>query len=124
MAGRPPVCMFDPSANVNAGEERRLLAAARVGDELAFGRLAARYGPGLELFCQLMLGCPHAAHEAMSEALLRGWRELHRVAPSASARIWLYRLATDVCLEGIDGTDESGRPRPFDAVRDKSEQSR
>jgi DNA-directed RNA polymerase specialized sigma24 family protein len=83
-------------------DERSLLLAARAGDEKAFGRLASRHWPGLELYCQLMLGCPLHAHEAVCETLLRGWRDLDRVAPSASARIWLYRLATDVCLEDLD----------------------
>jgi DNA-directed RNA polymerase specialized sigma24 family protein len=112
------------TGSLNTGEERSLLAAARAGDELAFGRLASRYRPGLECFCLLMLGCPHAAHDAVSETLLRGWRELGRTAPSGSPRIWLYRLATHVCLEDLDGADESGRRGPFDGVRDTNERSR
>jgi RNA polymerase sigma-70 factor, ECF subfamily len=97
--------------------ERSLLVAARAGDEEAFGHFASHHRPGLELFCRLMLGCPHHAHEAVCETLLRGWRDLDRVAPSGSARIWLYRLATDVCLEDLDGTDESPRPQPFDRTK-------
>jgi RNA polymerase sigma-70 factor (ECF subfamily) len=110
--------------SVNPREERILLVAARAGDELAFGRLASRYRPGLGLFCRLMLGCPRAADDAVSETLLRGWSELRRGLPSACARIWLYRLATDVCLEDLEATDESGGPRPFDGVRDRNERSR
>jgi RNA polymerase sigma-70 factor, ECF subfamily len=87
---------------MDTADERSLLEAARAGDEGAFGRLASPYRPGLELFCQLMLGCPHAAHDAVCETLLRGWSELHEGAPSASARIWLYRLATDICLEDLE----------------------
>ncbi|MBV9424089.1 MAG: hypothetical protein JOZ98_14335 [Solirubrobacterales bacterium] len=105
-------------------DERCLLAAARAGDEKAFGRLASRHQPGLELFCRLMLGCPHRGHEAVCETLMRGWRGRHRGAPSASARLWLYRIATEVCLEELAGTDESGGQRPFDDVRDMNEQSR
>lgn len=82
-----------------------LLLAARLGDERAFGQLIEHHRRALELYCELMLGCPDRAHEAVQEALLRGWRELDRVAPYASARIWLYRLATDVCLEDPDPTD-------------------
>ena len=104
-------------------DERHLLAAARAGDEKAFGLLVARHRPGLELFCLLMLGCPHAAGDAVCETLLRGWTELHQRTPSASARIWLYRLATDVCLEDLGGTDESGGARPFDGVRHRNERS-
>ena len=95
-------------------DERSLLAEARAGDEKAFGRLASHHRPGLELYCRLMLGCPHHAQEAVCETLLRGWRDLDRVAPSACARIWLYRLATDVCLEDLDRTDESQRRASLD----------
>jgi RNA polymerase sigma-70 factor (ECF subfamily) len=97
-------------------EDCHLLAAARAGDEHAFGRLASRHASGLELFCLLMLGCPREAHAAVQETIVRGWRDLPRVAPSASARIWLYRLAMHVCLEGLDGTDEFRRSGPFDQV--------
>jgi RNA polymerase sigma-70 factor, ECF subfamily len=104
-------------------DECGLIAAARAGDEGAFGRLASSHRSGLELFCLLMLGCRDRAHEAVCETLLRGWLSVDRVAPSTSARIWLYRLATDVCLEDLDATDESGGQRPFDGVRDRNERS-
>jgi RNA polymerase sigma-70 factor (ECF subfamily) len=99
---------------MDTADERCLLAAAIAGDEKAFGRLALSHRPGLERFCRLMLGCPHEGHEAVCETLLRAWRELRVGAPSASARTWLYRLATDVCHEGLDHTDESRHPWSFD----------
>jgi RNA polymerase sigma-70 factor (ECF subfamily) len=99
-------------------DERSLLDAARAGDERAFGSLAGRHQDGLELYRLLMLGCPDKAHDVVHEALLRGWRGLAEVAPSASVRIWLYRLATDVCLENLQGTDEFQRRPPFDPVND------
>jgi RNA polymerase sigma-70 factor (ECF subfamily) len=108
----------------DTGDEHRLLAAARAGDELAFGRLASRYRPGLELFCLLMLGCPDAAHDAVCETLLRGWRDVRRVVPAAAARIWIYRLATQVCLEDLDRADEPRGRGPLDGVRDTNDRSR
>jgi RNA polymerase sigma-70 factor (ECF subfamily) len=104
--------MTSDTGSVNAEDERSLIAAAREGDEQAFGLLASCHRPGLELFCQLMLGCPHDGHDAVHETLLRGWRDLHRVAPSGSPRIWLYRLATDVCLEDLERRQR--RPEPVD----------
>jgi hypothetical protein len=98
-----------PVLLLRAAEEHALLGAARAGDEEAFGRLASRYRSGLEIYCRLMLGCPQAAHEAVHETLLRGWRERSHLTPSASARMWLYRLATDICLEDHRGTDAGGR---------------
>jgi RNA polymerase sigma-70 factor (ECF subfamily) len=109
--------------SLNTEDERRLLAAARAGDERAFGRLASRYRPGLEFFCLLMLGCPRAAHDAVCETLLHGWRCVGRGAPPESPRVWLYRLATYICLGDLDGADESGVRRPFDGVRDRHEPS-
>ena len=106
---------------MGTANERRLLTAARAGDQTAFGRLASYHGPGLERFCFLMLGCPDRADEAVCETVLRGWRSVESVAPSMSARIWLYRLALSVCIEDLDATDESLRRRPFDGVRDPSE---
>ncbi len=97
------------TANGFNREEQGLLDAARAGDEQAFGRLAARHRPALELYSYRMLGCPRGAHEAVQETLLRGWRDLPRLAGPTSARCWLYRLATDVCLDVID-RDRLARP--------------
>jgi len=87
---------------MDIADERDLLAAARGGDERAFGHLVDRHRRGLELYCCLMLGCPHEGKDALHETVLRAWRGLERVEPSASARTWLYRIATDTCLEGLD----------------------
>jgi RNA polymerase sigma-70 factor (ECF subfamily) len=108
---------------MGTADEYRLLAAARAGDETAFGRLTSSHRPGLEQFCFLMLGCPDRAHDAVCETLLRGWQTMDCVAPSTCARIWLYRLALNVCIEDLDATDESLRRRPFDGVRDPNEPS-
>src|SRR4051812_50141552 len=93
-------------------DECSLIAAARAGDESAFGRLASRHRLELELFCLLMLGCPDRAHEAVCETVLRGWRELDRTAPSTSARVWLYRLAPHPCPEDLRRAGEACGPPP------------
>ncbi len=105
--------MSPDDAELELEDERSLLAAARAGDERAFGSLAGRHRAGLELYCLLMLGCPDRAQAVVHEALLRGWRGRDQLAASVSARIWLYHLATDVCLEDLDGTDEFRRQPPF-----------
>ena len=100
----------------DAESERGLLAAARAGDERAFGSLTGHHRDAVELYCRLMLGCPVQAHAAVHEAMLRGWRERDGIAASASVRIWLYRLATEVCLENLGQTDESESRPPFQPV--------
>lgn len=91
---------------MDASDERECLEAARVGDERAFGRFASAHRPGLNEFCLFMLGRPDRVQEAVCETLLRGWRNVDGVTPTISARVWLYRLAINVCLEILDGTDE------------------
>jgi DNA-directed RNA polymerase specialized sigma24 family protein len=87
-------------------DDHALLAAARAGDERAFGRLVVRHRPGLESYCHLMLGCPHQAEEAVRSTVLRAWRGREGGGGPGDARIWLYRLATQACLERIEARDD------------------
>jgi RNA polymerase sigma-70 factor, ECF subfamily len=83
-------------------DEQSLLAAARAGDEEAFGRLVERHREGLEQFCYLMLGDAHDSRCALEETVLCAWRERELVEPIATARMWLYRIAMIACLEDLD----------------------
>jgi RNA polymerase sigma-70 factor, ECF subfamily len=83
-------------------DDRRLLAAARSGDERAFGRLVDRHRPGLELFCHLMLGCPRAAEELVQETVLRAWCGREGAEGRVSVRTWLYRIAAHACLDELE----------------------
>lgn len=82
-----------------SGEEAALLAAARAGDESAFGVLLERHRRGLECYCYLMLGDPDAARYAIADTAMTAWRERAVVDPQASVRMWLYRVAVGVCCE-------------------------
>jgi RNA polymerase sigma-70 factor (ECF subfamily) len=101
-------------APIDITDERHLLAAARAGDAHAFGRLVDRHRPGLELYCCLMLGCPQKAEDVVQETVLRAWRGLEPVDQSASARIWLYRIATHACFDELGAADEFPRSRSSD----------
>jgi RNA polymerase sigma-70 factor, ECF subfamily len=81
--------------------ERELLEAARRGDEAAFGRLVEAHRAELTTYCYEMLGSPHDAEDAVQEALLRAWRGLPRFEGRSSLRRWLYKIATNTCLDLI-----------------------
>lgn len=95
-AGDAPLEHDPPHRDAN---EAALVAAARVGDERAFGVLLEHHRRGLECYCYLMLGDPDAARHAIADTAMTAWRERALLEPQASARMWLYRVAVRVCCE-------------------------
>jgi RNA polymerase sigma-70 factor (ECF subfamily) len=81
--------------------ERGLLQAARDGDGDAYGRLVEGRRGELQAHCYRMLGSPQDAEDALQDALLRAWRGLRGFDGRSSLRTWLYRVATNVCLDVI-----------------------
>src|SRR3954462_5411008 len=81
--------------------EERLLAAARTGDETAFGRLVEPYRSELHAHCYRMLGSVHDAEDSLQDAMLRAWRGLKSFEGRSSLRSWLYTIATNACLNAI-----------------------
>ncbi len=69
--------------------------------EQTFERLVESHRRGLHAHCYRMLGSLHDAEDAYQEAMLRAWRALPRLREDAAARTWLYRIATNVCLNAI-----------------------
>jgi RNA polymerase sigma-70 factor (ECF subfamily) len=82
-------------------QERELLAAASAGDEGAFREIVEAHRGELHAHCYRMLGSLHDAEDALQEALLRAWRALPEFGGRSSLRTWLYRIATNVCLDAI-----------------------
>jgi len=78
-----------------------LLDRARSGDEAAFAELVAPYRRELHVHCYRMLGSFDDADDALQETLLAAWRGLPSFQGAASLRTWLYRIATNTCLNLI-----------------------
>ena len=81
--------------------ERELLGAARDGDEDAFRRLVEPHRTALHAHCYRMLGSLYDAEDALQDALLRAWRGLSGFDGRSALRRWLYRIATNACLDAI-----------------------
>jgi RNA polymerase sigma-70 factor (ECF subfamily) len=98
-------------------DQRLLLAAAQAGDERAFRRLVEPYRRALEVHCYRMLGSAPDAEDLAQETLLRAWRALGRFEPRAQFQTWLYRIATNACLDELERRPR--RPAPLDPFPDR-----
>jgi RNA polymerase sigma-70 factor (TIGR02960 family) len=87
------------------------LARARAGDGEAFRELVEPYGRELQAHCYRILGSLQDAEDVLQEVLLAAWRSIGQF-DGRSLRAWLYRIATNRCLNYL--RDESRRPRSAD----------
>jgi RNA polymerase sigma-70 factor (TIGR02960 family) len=78
-----------------------LIARARAGDGQAFQELTATYRRELLVHCYRMLGSFQDAEDALQDTLLAAWQGLGGFEERASIRTWLYRIATNRCLNAL-----------------------
>src|SRR6266566_7884911 len=76
-------------------------SSARPDDD-AFRQLVEAHERALRIHCYRMLGSLQDAEDQTQETLLRAWRSLDRFEGRASVRAWLYRIATNACLDELD----------------------
>jgi RNA polymerase sigma-70 factor (ECF subfamily) len=83
-------------------EAAALVAGVRSGDEAAFEALTEPYRRQLHLHCYRMLGSFDEAEDLVQETLLRAWRGRAGFEGRSMVRTWLYRIATNACLDHLE----------------------
>jgi RNA polymerase sigma-70 factor (ECF subfamily) len=87
-----------------------LLDAARAGDDDAFRLLVDPHRLELHAHCYRMLGSVHDAEDAFQDAMLRAWRGLAGLIDGRRLRPWLYKIATNTCLDAIKRQSKQALP--------------
>src|SRR3954447_11212617 len=91
-------------------------------DETAFRELVDPYRRELQLHCYRILGSLQDAEDQVQETLLAAWRGLNSFEERASLRAWLYRIATNRCLNAL--RDRSRRPQEVASMVEPPEPTR
>jgi RNA polymerase sigma-70 factor (ECF subfamily) len=86
--------------------------AAWTTDQDAFQQLAEPYRRELQLHCYRMLGSHDEAQDLVQETFLRAWRARQRFEGRTSFRNWLYRIATNACLNALASRSRARRVLP------------
>jgi RNA polymerase sigma-70 factor (TIGR02960 family) len=99
-----------------------VLTRARAGDAEAFRELTDPFRKELQLHCYRILGSVQDAEDAVQETVLAAWRGIEQFEERASVRAWLYRIATNRCLNVLRG--HRRRPREVPAMVEPPEPTR
>ncbi|MEU4403132.1 sigma-70 family RNA polymerase sigma factor [Streptosporangium sp. NPDC023963] len=103
---------------MGVGDGDATVAAARAGDEPAFAALVERHRGELRVHCYRMLGSFDEAEDLTQETFLRAWKHLGGFEGRSSFRAWLYRIATNACLDALDGRAHRVLPRHLSGPSD------
>ena len=102
---------------MNEGAETgAVVAAAKAGDEAAFVSLVERYRRELHVHCYRMTGSFEDAEDLVQETFLRAWRRRASFEGRSTFRAWLYRIATNACLDALAHERRRARPDPGAAL--------
>ncbi len=105
---------------MNVPPQPALVLAAQAGDQAAFETLVETYRRELLVHCYRMLGSLSDAEDLVQETLLRAWEKRTTLTSPQSYRAWLYRIATNLCLNRLRSVSRRSLPSEIYPASDPS----
>jgi RNA polymerase sigma-70 factor, ECF subfamily len=99
---------------ITSMDSETVVAAAKAGDESAFAQLVERHRRELQVHCYRMLGSFEESEDQVQETFLRAWRRRETFEGRSTFRAWLYRIATNVCLDALEKQPRPASQHPAD----------
>jgi RNA polymerase sigma-70 factor (TIGR02960 family) len=93
--------VWEGAQPMGTSDQDAVARAARAGDETAFAALAERHRRELHVHCYRMMASFDEAEDLVQETFLRAWRARETFEGGPAFRAWLYKIATNACLDAI-----------------------
>jgi RNA polymerase sigma-70 factor, ECF subfamily len=93
-------------------------SSVRTADPAAVEQQLEQHRLELKAYCYRMLASPFEAEDAVQETFIRAWRGLDRFEGRSALRSWLYRIATNVCLDMLSSKERRARPMDLGPARE------
>ena len=109
---------------IESSQEEKWMAEAKAGNLLAFEKLISHYEHKIYQICFHLLGDHHEAYDVSQEVWIKIWRQLDQFKGEAKIGTWIYRIATNTCLDWLRKQKKRQKVNVYKGVNSDTEEKK